>query len=193
MALLWLTAVIPEWRPPLCIESNYICGSATSLQLLFLCTSFGLMSVGAGGIRSSSLAFGADQLRISGSNQKNSWILGRYFSWYYATATLSVLVAFTCIVYVQDNLGWKVGFGIPFVLMLLSTLSFTLASSFYVKMKSTSSLAIEMLQVAVAAFRKRHTELSLESSNIFYYNKQGSSILPSDKLRQVFSSLGISS
>lgn len=184
MALLWLTTLIPELRPPLCNKSNYLCGSATSLQLLFLCSSFALMSVGAGGIRSSSLAFGADQLKIGGS-QKNSWVLERYFSWYYAAMTLSILVALTCIVYVQDNMGWQIGFGIPFLLMFLSTLSFSLASSFYVKLKSRSSLIIEMVQVAVASYKRRHAELSSESSNMLYHHKKGSSILPSEKLRQV--------
>ncbi|KAL3500563.1 hypothetical protein ACH5RR_039656 [Cinchona calisaya] len=182
MTLLWLTTMIPLARPRPCDESNYNCSSATSFQLFLLCSCFGLMSIGSGGIRSSSLAFGADQLKKAGSH-KNGWVLERYFSWYYASCTLSVLIALTCIIYVQDNLGWKVGFGIPVVLMFISTLSFSLASPFYVKLKVKSSLILEMLQVAVASFRKRQTEISMESSNMLYHHQNGSLILPSEKLR----------
>ncbi|CDP16186.1 unnamed protein product [Coffea canephora] len=46
-----------------CDEANDNCSSTTTSQLFLLCSCFGLMSIGSGGIRSSSLAFGADQLR----------------------------------------------------------------------------------------------------------------------------------
>ncbi|KAF2304446.1 hypothetical protein GH714_031563 [Hevea brasiliensis] len=62
MFLLWLTTVIPQARPAPCVQFSDSCPSATTLQLLFLYSSLGLISIGAGGVRSSSLAFGADQL-----------------------------------------------------------------------------------------------------------------------------------
>ncbi|XP_027079775.1 protein NRT1/ PTR FAMILY 1.2-like [Coffea arabica] len=183
MALLWLTTMIPQAKPPPCYESNNNCSSATSLQLFLLCCCFGLLSIGGGGIGSSSLAFGADQLRRAGG-QNNGWALECYFSWYYALCTISILIALPCIVYVQENLGWQVGFGIPVMLMLLSTLSFSLASHLYVKLKAKSSLIVEMLQVAVASYRKRHIELPTESSKMLYHHHRGPSIcLPSEKLR----------
>ncbi|XP_071918171.1 protein NRT1/ PTR FAMILY 1.2 [Coffea arabica] len=183
MALLWLTAMIPQAKPPPCHESNKICSSATSFQLFLLCSCFGLMSIGFGGITSSSLAFGADQLQKAGGHN-NGRALESYFSWYYALCTISILIAYTCIVYAQESLGWQVGFGIPVMLMLLSTLSFSLASHLYVKLKAKSSLIVEMLQVAVASYRKRHIELSTESSKLLCHHHRGPSIcLPSEKLR----------
>ncbi|XP_071919840.1 protein NRT1/ PTR FAMILY 1.1-like [Coffea arabica] len=183
MALLWLTSMIPQVKPPPCHESNKNCSSATSFQLSLLCSCFGLMSIGFGGIRSSSLAFGADQLQKAGGHN-NGRVLESYFSWYSALSTISLLIAYTCIVYVQENLGWQVGFGIPVMLMLLSTLSFSLASHLYVKLKAKSSLIVEMLQVAVASYRKRHIELPTESSKMLYHHHRGPSIcLPSEKLR----------
>ncbi|XP_027082108.1 protein NRT1/ PTR FAMILY 1.2-like isoform X1 [Coffea eugenioides] len=183
MALLWLTAMIPQVKPPPCHESNKSCSSATSFQLFLLCSCFGLTSIGLGGIRSSSLAFGADQLQKAGGHN-NGRVLESYFSWYYALSTISLLIAYTCIVYAQESLGWQVGFGIPVMLMLLSTLSFSLASHLYVKLKAKSSLIVEMLQVAVASYRKRHIELSTESSKLLCHHHRGPSIcLPSEKLR----------
>ncbi|KAI8547341.1 hypothetical protein RHMOL_Rhmol07G0187900 [Rhododendron molle] len=96
------------------------------------------MSIGAGGIRSS-LAFGADQLEEHNS-RKNPRALESYFSWYYVSTTFSILVAMTCIVYLQDNIGWEIGFGVPVMLMFLSAALFFLASPFYIKLKAKSSL-----------------------------------------------------
>ncbi|XP_027182916.1 protein NRT1/ PTR FAMILY 1.2-like isoform X5 [Coffea eugenioides] len=142
-----------------------------------------LTSIGFGGITSSSIAFGADQLQKAGGHN-NGRVLESYFSWYYALSTISVLIAYTCIVYAQESLGWQVGFGIPVMLMLLSTLSFSLASHLYVKLKAKSSLIVEMLQVAVASYRKRHIELSTERSKLLCHHHRGPSIcLPSEKLR----------
>ena len=183
MALLWLTSKIPQAKPPPCHESNKNCSSATSFQLFLLYSCLGLTSIGFGGITSSSIAFGADQLQKAGGHN-NGRVLESYFSWYYALCTISILIALPCIVYVQENLGWQVGFGIPVMLMLLSTLSFSLASHLYVKLKAKSSLIVEMLQVAVASYRKRHIELPTESSKMLYHHHRGPSIcLPSEKLR----------
>ncbi|KAH7857258.1 hypothetical protein Vadar_010646 [Vaccinium darrowii] len=104
MALLWLTTVIPQARPPPCYQPSSICISPITLQLILLCSSFSLMSIGAGGIRSSSLAFGADQLEQHDC-RKNPRALEIYFSWYYVSTTFSIDVAITCIVYIQDNIG----------------------------------------------------------------------------------------
>lgn len=123
MILLWSTTVIPDARPQPCDESITSCSSTTASQLFLLLTSFGVISIGGGGIRSSSLAFGADQLEnIDG--HKNTGMMERYFSWCYASFTFSALIALTCLVYIQDNLGWTYGFGVSAVLMFFSTLSF---------------------------------------------------------------------
>ncbi|KAJ6732478.1 PROTEIN NRT1/ PTR FAMILY 1.3 [Salix purpurea] len=52
----------------------------------------GLMAIGAGGIRSSSLAFGADQLGKRDKLQR-AGILESFFSWYYATVSVAVFLA----------------------------------------------------------------------------------------------------
>ncbi|KAJ4709166.1 Protein NRT1/ PTR FAMILY 1.2 like, partial [Melia azedarach] len=117
MILLWFTAIFPPLKPPACDQvSNNNCEPPTASQLLFLYSAFVLMSIGAGGIRSSSLAFGADQLDM-GDRIKNAGLLQSYFSWYYASVSASSMFAVTLVVYIQDNLGWKIGFGVPVVMM----------------------------------------------------------------------------
>lgn len=183
MILLWSTTMIPQARPPPCIGSSTSCSSSTAFQVIFLCFSFGLMSIGAGGIRSSSLAFGADQL-IKPGNLKGVAALESYFGWYYACASLAVVISLTCVVYIQDHLGWEIGFGVPVVLMFLSALSFFLTSTFYIKLKDKTSLHTGFVQVIVAAYKNRHFPLASDRTSMVYHHKKGSSlVVPSQKLR----------
>lgn len=185
MVLLWLTAMLPQARP-YCDQFSSICESPTTPQLLLLYSSLGLMSIGAGGIRSSSIAFGADQLDKNGPG--NAETLQSYFSWYYASVSFSALIAVTCIVYIQDNLGWKIGFGVPVMLMFMSSLSFYLASSFYIKLNARTSLFTGFAQVLVACFRNRHIELPSQATNEVNYLRKGSMLhVPSEKLRYISS------
>ena len=153
-------------------------------MLLYL--AFGLMSLGGGGIRSSSLAFGAEQLeKRDGIKSKSEGALKNYFSWYYVSVSASSMVAVTLIVYIQDNLGWKVGFGIPAAIMLLSALCFFLASPFYVKSKANTSLLSGLIQVLVASYKNRHIKLSSpQAAEERYHHREGSvRLVPSENLR----------
>ncbi|KAL4603413.1 hypothetical protein ACB092_10G122800 [Castanea dentata] len=182
MVLLWLTTMNSPAKIS-CSESSSSCNFSTTFQLLHLYSSFVLMAIGAGGLRSSSLAFGADQIDKR-DNIRNAAMLERFFSWYYVSKTASALIAVTFIVYVQDKMGWMVGFGIPALLMSLSVLSFFLASPFYVKLNSDSSLLTGFTQVLVASYKNRHMRLSSQATPEMYHHKNGSMLLlPSEKLR----------
>ncbi|KAJ8539612.1 hypothetical protein K7X08_013864 [Anisodus acutangulus] len=183
MFLFWLTSVIPQARPPPCVDSNSICRSAEMFQIFFLCFSLAIIAIGDGAIKSSSLAFGSDQLKREVC-QGNARAMERYFSWYYAVYALSVLFALTCLVYIQVNMGWALGFGAPVLLMLFSTVIIYLGTPFYVKLKPKSSLITGLLQVIVASRRNRCLRLSSQSADMLYHQKKGSTIvLPSEKLR----------
>ena len=180
VSLLWLTSIIPGARP--CDESGSECKSWNVFQLTLLVSALGLMSIGAGGIRSSSLAFGADQL-LKKDNFGNAGILERFFNWYYFAASAAVVVGSTFVVYIQDEFGWKVGLGVPVLLIFLSALSFFFASSFYIKMKAKAGSVISFAQVLMASWRKRNLDLSESTDKVFYRRKGSRLIRPSDKLR----------
>ncbi|KAK1549361.1 hypothetical protein Q3G72_000813 [Acer saccharum] len=174
MILLWLTTLFPEATKP------------TTFQFMVLYASFGFMTIGAGGIRASSAAFGADQVINTGDNNlKKPGVLQSYFGWYNVAITGSYIIAVTCIVYIQDHLGWTVGFGVPVLLMFLSAISFFLASPFYIKEKPNSNLLIGLVQVVVASFKNRQLNISSQATDdVTYYRRKDSNLLmPSDKLR----------
>uniref|UniRef100_M1B9M9 Nitrate transporter n=1 Tax=Solanum tuberosum TaxID=4113 RepID=M1B9M9_SOLTU len=139
-------------------------------NLTVLFSSFGFMSVGAGFVRPCSIIFGADQLENK-TNPENQRILESYFNWYYVSTGISTILAVTLIVYIQDSYGWKVGFGVPAILMFLSVLMFQIGSPLYIKVKAKTkqNLVIGLFQTVVAAFRKRNnTRLSFSDCDEYY-------------------------
>ncbi|KMT18018.1 hypothetical protein BVRB_2g032120 [Beta vulgaris subsp. vulgaris] len=187
MMLLWSTTIIPGARP--FTTATNTTTSPTPFQLILLFSSLGLMSIGTGGIRSSTLAFGADQLpHNEDENAKPNCVgvLESFFNWYYFSVSFAVLFALTCVVYIQDHAGWRVGFGVPVLLMLLSTISFFSASSFYVNVKPPkASLLTQFAQVIVASWRNRHYDFSsqLNMDRVYHVVKGSTLEFPSEKLR----------
>ncbi|ESW33535.1 hypothetical protein PHAVU_001G078000 [Phaseolus vulgaris] len=180
LTILWLTAMIPGLRTS-CESFMLDCSSATGAQLAVLFISLGLISIGAGCIRPCSIAFGADQLTIR-ERSNNGRLLDSYFNWYYTSIALSTVLALSVIVYIQENLGWKIGFGVPAVLMFISAVSFILGSPIYVKAKPGHSLLISFVQVVVVAIKNR--KLCLPDSFDQYYQECDSDlVLPTDSLR----------
>ncbi|KAJ8751240.1 hypothetical protein K2173_016421 [Erythroxylum novogranatense] len=170
--ILWLTAVIPIARPQQCTQL-ISCESATPLQLLLLYSSLAIMSIGAGGIRSCSMAFGANQLIRD--NLKDAGLRETFFSWYYVSVAVSIVIAMTIIVYIQDAFGWSVGFGVPVLLMLFSLVSFFMASHLYIKSKANESLLTGLVQVLTAAYKNRGIQLEFQSTDhILYHSREGS-------------------
>ncbi|KAL6274647.1 hypothetical protein ACE6H2_025339 [Prunus campanulata] len=181
--VLWLTAVFPQARPVHCDDpSKEKCVSANTAQVMLLFASFGLMSIGSGGIRPCSLAFGADQLDKPDS-PKNEKVLQSFFNWYYASVGVSVMFAVTVIVYVQVQLGWVVGFGVPVGLMLLSGLLFLLGSSLYVRVPPNKNLSAGLVQAIAAAWKNRHLALPPKNFDAWHSPKGSKFAIPTDNLR----------
>ncbi|GKV16227.1 hypothetical protein SLEP1_g26899 [Rubroshorea leprosula] len=183
MILLWSTAMIPQSKPPPCIPSTQSCRSPTAGEMTHLLSSFALMSIGAGGVRPCSIAFGADQLDIR-DNPKNERLKESYFGWYTASALLALLISFTGIVYIQDHLGWKVGFGVPAILMFLSATMFFIGAPLYTKQKPTKRMLTSLVQVIVVAYQNRKLTLAPPNlSECYYHDKDSKIVVPTDKLR----------
>lgn len=191
MILLWLTAMIPTTKPPHCNPFTQSCEAPTAAQFALLYSSFALMSIGAGGVRPCSLAFGADQLDKR-DNPKNERVLESFFSWYYASAALALVIALTGIVYIQVRLGWRVGFGVPAILMFSATILFFIAAPFYIKQKASRSLLTGFVQVLVVAYKNRKLAFPPRNTNGWYHHSKDSKLaVPSDRLRYISLSLSL--
>ncbi|KAD5803034.1 hypothetical protein R6Q59_024728 [Mikania micrantha] len=158
MIILWLTSVVPQLTPESCNESDVSCSLSTPIQLTFLFSAFGLMSIGSGCIRPCCIAFGAQQLKQAriGDSQR---LIDSYFNWYYVSVSVSAFVAVTVVVYIQDRFGWRVGYAVPVCIMFCSALVFLIGSPLYVKTEVKDSPYFGFVQVLIMAFKNRRIRL----------------------------------
>ncbi|KAK1416854.1 hypothetical protein QVD17_25971 [Tagetes erecta] len=183
--LLWLTTIIPQLKPRHCNDDQLTetCKPPTTFQFGFLIIAFMFISIGGGGVKPCSLAFGAEQIDNT-KNPNNKRTLESFFGWYYAFAMIAILVAYTAIVYIQDHAGWKIGFGVPIILALLSVILFFVASPLYVKTRVEKSIFTSLVQVIVVAYKNRKFDHDGPSIQ-YWHHQQGSrsDTVPTNKLR----------
>ncbi|GJN06683.1 hypothetical protein PR202_ga24439 [Eleusine coracana subsp. coracana] len=147
-----------------------------------LFTSLTFLSVGASGVRPCSLAFGADQFANYNGSQKDR-ALKVLFSWYYVSMGGSNLIAMTLLVYLQDKLGWKIGFAISVAIMAFVTFLNIVASPFYIKVKPQKSTWASLLHVLFVAMKNRHVEVPEPCNGEQYHNAGGMGLVPSNRMR----------
>ncbi|KAJ7945960.1 Protein NRT1/ PTR FAMILY 2.11 [Quillaja saponaria] len=157
LLVIQLTAAIKILHPPHCGKNSITCKGVTRGQMGFLLTGFGLLIVGAAGIRPCNLAFGADQFNPNTDSGKQG--INSFFNWYFFSFTFAQVISLTLIVYIQSNVSWAIGLGIPAILMLISGALFFMGAKLYVKVKATGSPITSIMQVMVVAIKKRRLKL----------------------------------
>ncbi|KAL6969834.1 hypothetical protein U1Q18_029546 [Sarracenia purpurea var. burkii] len=168
MTSMTISAALPQSRPPPCTDDQ-VCQEANTGQLAILYGSLFLYALGAGGIRPCVVAFGADQFDETDPEQKTkTW---NFFNWYYFCMGLSILVAVTVVVYIQDNIGWGWGLGVPTGAMFLSIIAFVTGYPLYRHLDPSGSPFTRLLQVCMAAFKKRNIRM-VSDPNLLYENDQ---------------------
>ncbi|CAH9105344.1 unnamed protein product [Cuscuta epithymum] len=179
MISITISAIMPQLRPPPC-PSQKDCTEASHIQLWVLYICLLLTSIGAGGIRPCVITFAADQIDMSKTKvEGRKW---NFYNWYYFCMGLATLTALTVIVYIQDNVSWAWGLGLPTIAMGLSVIVFILGSPLYRKVKPGGSPLVRLAQVIVASVRKRNVVMPTDSG-LLYENKQlDAAISPNGRL-----------
>jgi len=162
LLVIQLTAWIKEMHPPSCGKENSTCTGPSTGQMAFLLCGFGLLIVGAAGIRPCNLAFGVDQFNPNTESGKKG--INSFFNWYFFTFTFAQMVSVSLIVYVQTNVSWALGLGIPAVLMLLACTLYYMGTNYYVKVKPIGKAPLTtIVQAIVVAVKKRKLNLPQQS------------------------------
>ncbi|KAF2297376.1 hypothetical protein GH714_022067 [Hevea brasiliensis] len=91
--------------------------------------SFIIVAVGQGGHKPCVQAFGADQ--FNALDPKESGAKRSFFNWWYFSFSAGINLSLIVVVYIQENLNWVLGFGIPCIVMLAALLVFLLGSRTY--------------------------------------------------------------
>ncbi|XP_051148514.1 protein NRT1/ PTR FAMILY 8.3 [Andrographis paniculata] len=178
MCILTMSATIPSLKPPECVGS--VCPSATPGQYTVFFFGLYLIALGTGGIKPCVSSFGADQFDDTDSVERVK--KGSFFNWFYFSINIGAFVSSTVIVWVQDNAGWGLGFGIPALFMGIAIVSFFAGTPLYRFQKPGGSPLTRMCQVLVATCRKRSFPVPDDSSLLYETPDKSSAIEGSRKL-----------
>ncbi|EFJ17256.1 hypothetical protein SELMODRAFT_115215 [Selaginella moellendorffii] len=181
LILLTLSASLPSLKPPSCDKMS--CQHASLGQLIFFYVSLYFVALGMGGIKPCISAFGADQFDNSDPVERKN--KGHFFNWFYLSINVGGLVATTCLVYIQDNTSWALGFGIPAACMAVSIGSFLLGSPLYRHQRPQGSPLVRVAQVLVAAFRKCFVQVPADKE-LLHGSKESNGSSISGSFRQVY-------
>ncbi|KAH7841802.1 hypothetical protein Vadar_034514 [Vaccinium darrowii] len=178
MCTLTISATVPALKPAPCVDS--ICPAATPSQYMVFFFGLYLIALGTGGIKPCVSSFGADQ--FDDTDPKERVKKGSFFNWFYFSINLGALVSSSLLVWIQENAGWGLGFGIPALFMGIAIASFFSGTSLYRFQNPEGSPLTRMCQVLVASFRKWNLEVPTDSSLLYEEPDKTSAIEASRKL-----------
>ncbi|KAK4842738.1 hypothetical protein QYF36_026903 [Acer negundo] len=144
MCTLTLSASVPVFKPAECVGS--VCPSATPAQYGVFFLGLYLIALGTGGIKPCVSSCGADQ--FDDTDPKERVKKGSFFNWFYFSINIGGLISSSLIVWIQDNAGWGLGFGIPALFMDTSLLYETETSAIEGSRKIEHSVEMKCLDKA---------------------------------------------
>ncbi|GLJ39658.1 hypothetical protein SUGI_0810770 [Cryptomeria japonica] len=179
MATLTVSASVSILQPSSC--TGDVCPTATTLQSAVFLLGLYLVALGTGGIRPCVSSFGADQFDDTNPTERKK--KGSFFNWFYFSVNVGALVSSSILVWVQDNVGWGWGIGIPTAFMALAIGCFLLGAPLYRFQKPGGSPLTRICQVVVASLRKLQNKVPQESSLLYEIKDKHSAIQGSRKLK----------
>ncbi|OEL14572.1 Protein NRT1/ PTR FAMILY 6.3 [Dichanthelium oligosanthes] len=167
MCILTISTSAPGLRPPACADptggGGCVAPSGTQLGVLYL--GLYLTALGTGGLKSSVSGFGSDQFDESDPGERRR--MARFFSWFFFFISIGSLLAVTVLVYVQDHLGRRWGYGACVAAILLGLLVFVGGTTRYRFKKLVGSPLTQIAAVTAAAWRKRALPLPPDPAQLY--------------------------
>ncbi|KAA8527796.1 hypothetical protein F0562_035335 [Nyssa sinensis] len=177
MSLLTLAVSVPGLKPPHCVDANAVdCKKASTLQLAVFYGALYTLAVGTGGTKPNISTIGADQFDDFEPKEKAHKL--SFFNWWMFSIFFGTLFANTILVYIQDNVGWTLGYGLPALGLAISILIFLAGTPFYRHRVPAGSPFTRMARVIVAAIRKWRVLIPTDPKELYEldleeYTKKG--------------------
>ncbi|PIM99254.1 H+/oligopeptide symporter [Handroanthus impetiginosus] len=164
--LLAISTVVPNLRPPRCDPSLLNnCIEANGLQMAVFYIALYTIAVGIGGIKCSVSGFGTDQFDQKDDNEKAQ--MAYFFNRFYFFISIGTLLAVTVFIYIQDKVARVWGYGSCTIMMLLATAIFLSGKRRYRYKECLGSPIVQILQVLVAAIRKRKLKIPSNMQQLY--------------------------
>ncbi|WJX79046.1 hypothetical protein P8452_62203 [Trifolium repens] len=166
MCLLTLTVSLPMLRPPPCGQdmASKDCQKASSFQIGIFFFALYIIAIGTGGTKPNISTMGADQFDEFESKERSQKL--SFYNWWVFYILIGTISAQTVLVYIQDNVGFALGYGIPTIGLVVSILIFVLGTPLYRHRLPSGSPLTRMVQVFVAAIRKWNLNVPIDSKEL---------------------------
>nr|DAD20008.1 TPA_asm: hypothetical protein HUJ06_021471 [Nelumbo nucifera] len=179
MCLLTLAVSLRALRPPSCepgVKEDDCTERASPFQVGFFYFALYIIAVGAGGTKPNISTMGADQFDEFDPKERTQKL--SFFNWWMFSIFFGTLLANTFLVYIQENVGWIVGYALPTLGLGLSILVFLMGTPLYRHKVPAGSPFAKMARVLVAAVRKwrvpvPHDPKELHELSLDEYAKTG--------------------
>ncbi|KAJ8747112.1 hypothetical protein K2173_008911 [Erythroxylum novogranatense] len=161
LILLTLSWFLPSLKP--CNEA--VCHEPRKVHEVVFYIAIYLISIATGGHKPALESFGADQFDDDHSEERRKKM--SYFNWWGCGLCSGVLLGVTLIVYVQDHVSWGAADIVLTAVMTMSLVILILGRPFYRYRVPTGSPLAPLLQVLVAAIRKRNLQCPSNSAELY--------------------------
>ncbi|KAE8767377.1 Nitrate/chlorate transporter [Hordeum vulgare] len=172
--LLAVSTTVHQLRPPPSEE-------ATGMQMGVLYMCLYLIALGTGGLKSSVSGFGTDQFDERDDRERAA--MGYFFDRFFFFISLGTLLAVTVLVYIQDHVGRSWAYGLCSGAMLIAIAVFLSGTKRYRYKRSSGSPVVHILQVLVAAARKRGLKQPLTAAALYEDRPEHARIHHTDQFR----------
>ncbi|KAG9446876.1 hypothetical protein H6P81_013004 [Aristolochia fimbriata] len=189
MCLLTLAVSVHPLRPPSCSEvvtgaspSGEHCNrSASTLQLAVFYGGLYMLALGTGGTKPNISTIGADQFDDFEPRERKHKL--SFFNWWMFSIFTGALFANTVLVYIQDNVGWSLGYALPTLGLAISIAIFLAGTPVYRHRLPSGSPFGRMAKVLVAATTKRGVTLPNDPKELHELDKEEYNYSKNNKFR----------
>ncbi|BBH08481.1 Major facilitator superfamily protein, partial [Prunus dulcis] len=183
MVALAISVKLPQLRPPLChaTAASNNCKQANGFQMGIFYLALYTIGLGIGGLKSSVSGFGTDQFDEKDDKEKAQ--MAYFFNRFFLFISTGTLVAVTILVYIQDEVDRSLAYGICSISMFMAILLFLAGTRRYRYKKSSGSPIVQILQVVVAAIRKRKMTTPVDTNSLYENSPEASRIDHTDQFR----------
>uniref|UniRef100_A0A6P4AZC7 protein NRT1/ PTR FAMILY 5.10-like isoform X2 n=1 Tax=Ziziphus jujuba TaxID=326968 RepID=A0A6P4AZC7_ZIZJJ len=129
LGLLTVSALLPSLRASIYQTNKVSSSSVSEFQVVLFFFSLYLVAFAQGGHKPCVQAFGADQ--FDGHDPEESKAKSSFFNWWYFGLCAGSFAANWIVSYIQDNLNWGLGFGVPCIAMAVALVVFLCGTPTY--------------------------------------------------------------
>ncbi|KAH9309421.1 hypothetical protein KI387_037332 [Taxus chinensis] len=152
MILLTLAVSLQALRPHECPKNVTVCEKASTLHVGFFYFALYTLAIGTGGTKPNISTIGADQFDEFDPKEKVQKV--SFFNWWLFSVFFGSLFAQTFLIYIQENVGFTVGYAVPTGGLIISVAIFLVGTPFYRHKLQNGNPFARIVQVIVAAVRK---------------------------------------